>query len=46
MIIDMHLIVIKLEKKLKWKPEKKFEIGLEETFNWYLENYKFFNFFF
>jgi len=35
----------KITKKLKWSPVKKFEKGLEETFDWYLENYKFFNFF-
>tara|TARA_B100000941_G_scaffold290444_1_gene272466 strand:- start:4552 stop:5580 length:1029 start_codon:yes stop_codon:yes gene_type:complete len=32
----------KIKKNLKWKPEKKFEIGLEETLIWYFENYDFF----
>ena len=35
----------KIKSKLKWKPIKRFENGLEETFDWYLQNYKFFNFF-
>tara|TARA_S200000501_G_scaffold144777_1_gene136689 strand:+ start:2549 stop:3568 length:1020 start_codon:yes stop_codon:yes gene_type:complete len=35
----------KIKSKLKWKPVKRFENGLEETFDWYLQNYKFFNFF-
>ena len=35
----------KIMRKLKWKSKIKFEKGLEETFNWYLKNYNFFNFF-
>ncbi len=35
----------KIMKKLKWKSQIKFEKGLEETFDWYLNNHKFFNFF-
>ncbi len=35
----------KIRNTLKWKPKKNFKLGLEETFNWYLENYKFFNYF-
>ena len=35
----------KIYKKLKWKPSKKFEVGLSETFKWYFNNYNFFNFF-
>ena len=33
----------KIRKKLNWKPQKNFKSGLEETFNWYVKNYKFFN---
>ena len=33
----------KIRKKLNWKPQNKFKSGLEETFNWYVKNYKFFN---
>ena len=32
----------KVRKLLKWKPQKKFENSLKDTFNWYFENYKFF----
>ena len=32
----------KIRNKLNWKPTKNFERGLEETFNWYLDNYEFF----
>ena len=35
----------KIMRKLKWKSTIKFEKGLEETFDWYLKNYNFFNFF-
>lgn len=35
----------KINKKLKWKSSKTFEIGLSETFEWYLNNRNFFNFF-
>ncbi len=35
----------KIINKLKWKPTKEFSKGLEETFDWYLKNYKFFSFF-
>ena len=33
----------KIRKKLNWKPKKNFKTGLEETYNWYVKNYKFFN---
>ena len=33
----------KIKKSLRWKPEKLFIDGLEETFNWYYKNYEFFN---
>ena len=33
----------KIKKNLGWKPKKNFKFGLEETFNWYFHNYKFFN---
>ena len=32
----------KILKKLKWKSSINFESALEQTFNWYLNNYKFF----
>tara|TARA_A100001011_G_scaffold359961_1_gene406883 strand:+ start:116 stop:1138 length:1023 start_codon:yes stop_codon:yes gene_type:complete len=35
----------KIRKTLNWHPTKTFKIGLKETFEWYLENKKFFNFF-
>ncbi len=35
----------KIRNTLKWKPKKNFKSGLEETFDWYLINYKFFNYF-
>tara|TARA_B100001057_G_scaffold497970_2_gene603614 strand:- start:546 stop:1568 length:1023 start_codon:yes stop_codon:yes gene_type:complete len=35
----------KIKKKLKWRTSKSFKHGLEETFDWYLKNYNFFNFF-
>ncbi len=35
----------KIFKKLKWQPNKKFETGLKEVFEWYLENYEFYNYF-
>ena len=35
----------KIRKKLKWRPAKNFERGLKETFDWYLYNYNFFNYF-
>ena len=35
----------KIKKFLKWKPSKNFKSGLEETFNWYYNNYNFFNYF-
>jgi dTDP-glucose 4,6-dehydratase len=35
----------KIYKKLKWKPSKRIEVGLSETFKWYFNNYNFFNFF-
>ena len=33
----------KVRAKLKWKPNKNFKKGLEETFDWYINNYEFFN---
>ncbi len=33
---------VKIKKKLGWKPTKSFKSGLEETFDWYDKNYKFF----
>ena len=33
----------KINRLLKWKPEKKFMDGLSETFDWYYENTEFFN---
>ena len=35
----------KIKSSLKWKPSKNFKKSLEETFDWYLTNYNFFNFF-
>ena len=35
----------KIKKKLKWKPSKTFDQGLEDTFNWYYENLSFFKYF-
>ena len=35
----------KIRNNLKWKPKKNFRLGLEETFDWYLKNYNFFNYF-
>ena len=32
----------KIKIKLKWKNKISFNKGLEETFIWYLENYKYF----
>jgi len=32
----------KIKKKLKWKSKISFNKGLEETFVWYLQNYKYF----
>ena len=32
----------KIIKELKWKPKTKFEKGLKETFNWYLNNLDYF----
>ena len=32
----------KIVKNLKWKPKKKFKDGLNETFNWYFNNKKYF----
>ena len=29
---------LKIKKQLKWRPKKSFEIGLEETLAWYLQN--------
>ena len=35
----------KIRTKLKWRPSINLSSGLEKTFNWYLKNYEFFNFF-
>ena len=35
----------KITSNLNWRPTKKFEAGLNETFEWYLNNSKFFYFF-
>tara|TARA_B100000242_G_scaffold170568_1_gene122188 strand:+ start:3218 stop:4243 length:1026 start_codon:yes stop_codon:yes gene_type:complete len=35
----------KIRTNLKWYPTTKLTNGLEKTFSWYLDNYKFFNFF-
>ncbi len=32
----------KISRSLKWRPVKKLKVGLAETFDWYLENFKFF----
>jgi dTDP-glucose 4,6-dehydratase len=33
----------KIRKELNWKPKMNFKSGLEETFNWYLNNFEFFS---
>ena len=33
----------KIRKKLNWKPDENFKSGLAKTFDWYLNNYKFFS---
>ena len=33
----------KIRNNLKWKPKKNFKSGLQETFDWYVQNYNFFN---
>ena len=33
----------KIKKKLKWKPQIKFDNGLKETFLWYLNNKKYYS---
>ena len=33
----------KIRTKLNWKPNKNFKAGLEETFDWYVKNFNFFN---
>ena len=33
----------KIKKKLKWKPQIKFDSGLKETFLWYLNNKKYYS---
>ena len=35
----------KILKELKWKPKRNFVSGLNETLNWYVKNYSFFNYF-
>ena len=35
----------KIRNTLKWRPKKNFKLGLEKTFEWYFENYKFFKYF-
>ena len=33
----------KLKKQLKWKPKVSFMNGLEKTFNWYINNQKYYS---
>ena len=33
----------KIKKNLKWKPKTNFMSGLEKTFDWYLNNRKYFS---
>ena len=33
----------KIRAELNWRPKKNFKKGLEETFDWYVKNYGFFN---
>ena len=33
----------KIRTELNWGPKKNFKKGLEETFDWYVKNYGFFN---
>tara|TARA_B100001564_G_scaffold359115_1_gene379720 strand:+ start:990 stop:2015 length:1026 start_codon:yes stop_codon:yes gene_type:complete len=33
----------KIRTELNWRPKKNFKKGLEETFDWYIKNYGFFN---
>ena len=35
---------LKLIKKLNWKPKTSFLVGMNQTFNWYLNNKKYFKF--
>ncbi len=35
----------KIRMKLNWKPKTSFKIGLKETYDWYVQNYKFFKLF-
>ena len=35
----------KIQKHLRWRPEKKFKTGLDETFDWYIKNFQFFKLF-
>ncbi len=35
----------KIRKEIKWRPKKNFQRGLEETFDWYLNNNNFFTYF-
>ncbi len=35
----------KIRNYLNWRPTKKFDLGLKETFEWYLNNKRFFNIF-
>ena len=42
MILDTHLIVIKLKKKLKWKPKINLNQGISKTVDWYIKNQKYF----
>ena len=39
---DINTKPFEILKKLKWKSSINFESALEQTFNWYLNNYKFF----
>jgi dTDP-glucose 4,6-dehydratase len=38
MIEDMLLIALKLKDELGWIPENTFEIGIDKTIDWYLNN--------
>ena len=42
MILDTHLIVIKLKKKLKWKPKINLNQGISKTVDWYIKNQEYF----
>ena len=35
---DMRLMLVRLERELKWEPEESFETGMRKTIQWYLSN--------